>query len=75
VALMLEDRGLGAEPQRLQAAAGRVCREGKALAPVQGGTAKTPEMAQAVLKAYRDPLRKLSVKHPLQFRHRSDFHR
>jgi hypothetical protein len=52
-ALMLEHMGLGAEAQRLEAAVGRVYRDGKVLTPDQGGTAKTREMAQAVLAAYR----------------------
>jgi len=52
-ALMLEHMGLGAEAQRLEAAVGRVYRDGKVLTPDQGGTAKTREMAQAVLGAYR----------------------
>src|SRR6266540_4817134 len=52
-ALMLEHMGLGAEAQRLEAAVGRIYRDGKALTPDQGGTAKTREMAQAVLAAYR----------------------
>ena len=53
-ALMLEHVGLGAEAQRLQAAVGRVYRDGKTLTPDQGGAAKTKEMAQAVLAAYRN---------------------
>ena len=52
-ALMLEHIGMGAEAQRLDAAVGRVYRDGKTLTPDQGGTAKTREMAQAVLAAYR----------------------
>ncbi len=52
-ALMLEHMGMGAEAQRLEAAVGRIYRDGKALTPDQGGTAKTREMAQAVLAAYR----------------------
>jgi 3-isopropylmalate dehydrogenase len=52
-ALMLEHMGLGADAQRLEAAVGRVYRDGKVLTPDQGGTAKTREMAQAVLGAYR----------------------
>jgi len=52
-ALMLEHMGLNAEAQRLEAAVGRVYRDGKVLTPDQGGTAKTLEMAQAVLGAYR----------------------
>src|SRR5262247_974546 len=52
-ALMLEHMGLGAEAQRLQDAVGRVYRDGKVLTPDQGGSAKTREMAQAVLAAYR----------------------
>ncbi|HUO65167.1 MAG TPA: isocitrate/isopropylmalate family dehydrogenase, partial [Terriglobales bacterium] len=52
-ALMLEHLGMGAEAQRLESAVGRIYREGKALTPDQGGRAKTHEMAQAVLAAYR----------------------
>jgi 3-isopropylmalate dehydrogenase len=52
-ALMLEHLGLGAEAERLQAAVGRIYREGKVLTPDQGGTARTRDMAQAVLAAYR----------------------
>jgi len=52
-ALMLEHMGMGAEAQRLESAVGRIYREGKALTPDQGGRAKTREMAQAVLAAYR----------------------
>jgi isocitrate/isopropylmalate dehydrogenase len=52
-ALMLEHMGLGAEARRLEAAVGRVYRDGKVLTADQGGTAKTREMAQAVLGAYR----------------------
>jgi isocitrate/isopropylmalate dehydrogenase len=52
-ALMLEHMGMGAEAQRLDAAVGRVYRDGKTLTPDQGGRAKTREMAQAVLAAYR----------------------
>jgi 3-isopropylmalate dehydrogenase len=52
-ALMLEHMGLGAEAQRLEAAVGRVYRDGKVLTPDQGGSARTRDMAQAVLVAYR----------------------
>jgi isocitrate/isopropylmalate dehydrogenase len=52
-ALMLEHMGLGEEGRRLEAAVGRVYRDGKTLTPDQGGTAKTREVAQAVLAAYR----------------------
>jgi isocitrate/isopropylmalate dehydrogenase len=52
-ALMLEHMGLLAEAQRLEAAVGRVYRDGKVLTPDQGGTAKTRDVAQAVLAAYR----------------------
>ena len=52
-ALMLEHMGMGAEAQRLEAAVGRIYRDGKTLTPDQGGTATTREMAQAVLAAYR----------------------
>ncbi len=45
--------GIGAEAQRLDAAVGRVYRDGKALTPDQGGTAKTHEVAQGVLAAHR----------------------
>ncbi len=53
-ALMLEHMGLGAEADRLDAAVGRIYREGKTLTPDQGGTATTRQMAQAVLAAYRN---------------------
>ena len=53
-AMMLEHMGLGAEGERLEAAVARVYRDGKVLTPDQGGTAKTREMAQAVLAAYRN---------------------
>jgi len=53
-ALMLEHVGLGPEAGRLEAAVGRVYREGKTLTPDQGGTATTRQMAQAVLSAYRN---------------------
>jgi isocitrate dehydrogenase (NAD+) len=52
-ALMLEHMGMGAEAQRLEAAVGRVYRDGKVLTPDQGGSARTRDMAQAVLAAYR----------------------
>jgi isocitrate/isopropylmalate dehydrogenase len=52
-ALMLEHMGLDEEGRRLEAAVGRVYRDGKTLTPDQGGTAKTREVAQAVLAAYR----------------------
>jgi isocitrate/isopropylmalate dehydrogenase len=52
-ALMLEHMGMSAEAQRLEAAVGRVYRDGRVLTPDQGGTAKTRELAQAVLGAYR----------------------
>jgi 3-isopropylmalate dehydrogenase len=52
-ALMLEHMSLGAEAQRLEAAVGRVYRDGKVLTPDQGGSARTRDMAQAVLAAYR----------------------
>ena len=41
------------EAQRLEAAVGRVYRDGKVLTPDQGGSARTRDMAQAVLAAYR----------------------
>src|SRR5437867_2831948 len=40
--------------RRLASAVGRVYRDGKTLTPDQGGTAKTRDMAQAVLAAYRN---------------------
>src|SRR6266851_1854344 len=52
-ALMLEHMGLPAEAQRLEAAVARVYRDGKVLTPDQGGSARTRDMAQAVLAAYR----------------------
>jgi len=52
-ALILEHMGMGAEAQRLEAAVGRIYRDGKTLTPDQCGIAKTREMAQAVLAAYR----------------------
>jgi len=52
-ALMLEHMGMGPEAQRLEAAVGRVYRDGKVLTPDQGGSARTRDMAQAVLAAYR----------------------
>jgi isocitrate/isopropylmalate dehydrogenase len=52
-ALMLEHMGMGAEAQRLEAAVGRVYRDGRVLTPDQGGTAKTRELAQTVLATYR----------------------
>ena len=52
-ALMLEHMGLAVEAQRLEAAVGRVYRDGKVLTPDQGGSARTRDMAQAVLAAYR----------------------
>jgi 3-isopropylmalate dehydrogenase len=52
--MMLEHMGLGAEAQRLEAAVARVYRDGKTLTPDQGGAARTKEMAQAVLDAYRN---------------------
>jgi isocitrate/isopropylmalate dehydrogenase len=50
---MLEHMGMIAEAQRLEAAVGRIYRDGKVLTPDQGGTASTRELAQAVLAAYR----------------------
>ena len=52
-ALMLEHMGMTAEAQRLESAVGRVYRDGRVLTPDQGGTARTRELAQAVLAAYR----------------------
>jgi len=49
----VEHMGLTAEAQRLEAAVGRVYRDGKVLTPDQGGSARTRDMAQAVLAAYR----------------------
>ena len=40
-ALMLEHMGMSAESQRLEAAVGRIYRDGKVLTPDQGGTART----------------------------------
>jgi 3-isopropylmalate dehydrogenase len=53
-ALMLEHIGFGAEAERLRGAVGRVYRDGTTLTPDQGGGAKTRDMAQAVLAAYRN---------------------
>src|SRR5919109_2692804 len=53
-ALMLDHMGFAAEAERLQGAVGRVYRDGKTLTPDQGGGAKTRDMAQAVLAAYRN---------------------
>jgi len=53
-AMMLEHVGFGAEAERLQGAVGRVYRDGKTLTPDQGGSARTRDMAQAVLAAYRN---------------------
>jgi len=52
-ALMLEHMGMTTEAQRLEAAVGRVYRDGRVLTPDQGGAARTRELAQAVLAAYR----------------------
>lgn len=52
-ALMLEHIGFGTEAERLRGAVGRVYRDGTTLTPDQGGGAKTRDMAQAVLAAYR----------------------
>jgi isocitrate/isopropylmalate dehydrogenase len=52
--MMLEHVGFGAEAERLQGAVGRVYRDGKTLTPDQGGSARTRDMAQAVLAAYRN---------------------
>jgi isocitrate/isopropylmalate dehydrogenase len=49
---MLEHMAMAAEAQRLEAAVGRVYRDGKVLTPDQGGTATTRQLAQAVLSAY-----------------------
>jgi isocitrate/isopropylmalate dehydrogenase len=53
-ALMLDHVGFGAEAERLRNAVGRVYRDGTTLTPDQGGGAKTRDMAQAVLAAYRN---------------------
>jgi 3-isopropylmalate dehydrogenase len=53
-AMMLDHVGFGAEAERLQGAVGRVYRDGATLTPDQGGGAKTRDMAQAVLAAYRN---------------------
>ena len=53
-ALLLEHVGLASEGARLEAALGRVYRDGTALTPDQGGTATTKQMASAVLAAYRN---------------------
>jgi 3-isopropylmalate dehydrogenase len=53
-ALMLDHVGFGAEADRLRTAVGRVYRDGTTLTPDQGGGAKTRDMAQAVLAAYRN---------------------
>jgi isocitrate/isopropylmalate dehydrogenase len=53
-ALMLDHMDFGAEADRLRAAVGRVYRDGTTLTPDQGGGAKTHDMAQAVLAAYRN---------------------
>jgi tartrate dehydrogenase/decarboxylase/D-malate dehydrogenase len=53
-ALMLHHRGPGAAPRRLEAAVGRVYRDGNTLTPDQGGSASTHAMARAVLAAYRN---------------------
>jgi isocitrate/isopropylmalate dehydrogenase len=53
-AMMLEHMGLAAEGERLEAAVARVYRDGKVMTPDQGGAARTRDMAQAVLAAYRN---------------------
>ena len=53
-AMMLDHIGFAAEAERLQAAVGRVYRAGTTLTPDQGGGAKTRDMAQAMLAAYRN---------------------
>ena len=52
--LLLEHVGLAPEAARLEAALSRVYRDGKTLAPDQGGSATTKQMAAAVLAAYRN---------------------
>ena len=53
-ALLLDHVGLATEARQLELAVGRVYRDRKTLTPDQGGTARTREMAQAVLAAYRN---------------------
>jgi isocitrate/isopropylmalate dehydrogenase len=52
--LLLDHLGLATEALRIDAAVARVYRDGKALTPDQGGTAKTKDMTAAVLAAYRN---------------------
>ncbi len=52
-ALMLNHVGLESDGERLEAAVGRVYRDGTTLTPDQGGTATTRQMAQAVVAAFR----------------------
>lgn len=52
-AMMLDHMALGAEAARLEGAVARVYRDGKSLTPDQGGTARTGEMAAAILAAYQ----------------------
>jgi isocitrate/isopropylmalate dehydrogenase len=53
-ALMLAHVGLDAEAARLESAVARVYRDGKSLTPDQGGSARTRDLARAVLDAYRN---------------------
>jgi isocitrate/isopropylmalate dehydrogenase len=53
-ALLLDHVGLPDDARRLENAVARVYRDGKTLTPDQGGTAKTKDMAQAVLAAFRN---------------------
>jgi isocitrate/isopropylmalate dehydrogenase len=53
-AMMLDHMGLADEATGLERAVARVYREGKVLTPDQGGTARTVEMARAILAAYRN---------------------
>ena len=50
----IDQMGLTAEAQQLEAAVARVYRDGKRLTPDQGGTATTTEFCQAVLAALRN---------------------
>jgi isocitrate/isopropylmalate dehydrogenase len=53
-AMMLDHMGLGAEAQRLEGAVARVYRDRTALTPDQGGSARTGDMAAAILGAYQN---------------------
>ncbi len=52
-AMMLRHIGFGEEGDRLESAVSRVYRDGTSLTADQGGTARTRDMARAVLAAYR----------------------